>query len=139
MSRLIGFDIGQKRMGVAISDPNRTIASPLAVLDVVELRADQRGLRRLIEDYEIHSAVVGLPLTMKGEEGPQARQIREFVADYLAPLGIAIHYIDERLSSKEAKKAMREAGTSEKEARGRVDMVAAALLLQTYMDQVRMD
>src|SRR5574340_1578115 len=81
--RALGLDIGAARVGVAISDPSGCVASPIAVLDARELARDPRPLVRIAEDYEVESLVVGLPLTLAGEEGPQAAEVRA-VADRLA-------------------------------------------------------
>lgn len=131
--RLIGLDIGEKRVGVAISDPTARVATPLKVLDGPP-SADTRALRRLLDDYETTVVVVGLPLTLAGEEGPQAARIRQEAALIAERLAVRVVFQDERLSSAEAKRVMGEAGLSEKQKRGSVDMVAAAILLQAYLD-----
>lgn len=135
--RALGLDIGAARVGVAVSDPSGCVASPIAVLDARELARDPRALVRIAEDYEVESLVVGLPLTLAGEEGPQAAEVRA-VADRLASaLGVPLEYHDERLSSTEAKRSMRAAGMSEKEQRGSLDKIAAAIVLQGWLDARR--
>ncbi len=131
--RMIGLDIGEKRVGVAVSDPTARVATPLKVLDVMP-SADLSALRRIVEDYEAELLVVGLPLTMAGEEGPQAVRIREAAAAIGTALALRVVFQDERLSSAEAKRVMTEAGLNEKQKRGSVDMVAASILLQAYLD-----
>jgi putative holliday junction resolvase len=132
--RRLGFDIGEARIGVAVSDPSGTVATPLTVLDARALTRDANPLRRLVEDYEPEELVVGLPLTMAGEEGPQAAIVKATVRRLLGPLGIPVAYHDERLSSTEAERSMAAAGADSRARRGSVDMVAAALLLQSYLD-----
>jgi len=132
--RALAFDIGERRVGVAVSDPTGTVATPLVVLDARSLARDGAPLRRLVEDYEPTLLVVGMPLTMAGEEGPQAAIVKATVRRLLEPLGIPVAYHDERLSSTAANRAMAEAGADEKARRGSVDMVAASLLLQSYLD-----
>jgi putative Holliday junction resolvase len=132
--RTIGLDIGEKRIGVAVSDPSGRVATPLCVLQARGLAADIAPLRRIVEDYEVKRLVVGLPLTMAGEEGPQALEVRRIASALSERLGMAVAYQDERLTSKVAERAMSEAGAGPRARRGRVDMVAAALLLQTYLD-----
>jgi putative Holliday junction resolvase len=132
--RTLGLDIGEKRIGVAISDPSGRVATPLSVLDARAVAADIGSLLRIIEDYEVQSMVVGLPLTMSGDEGAQAREVRRTAEMLSLRLGMAVAYQDERLTSKSAERAMSEAGADSRARRGRVDMVAAALLLQTYLD-----
>lgn len=135
MSRLLGLDIGEKRIGVAVSDPDRRVATPLVVLDAARARADGRELIGLVEEYEAAAVVVGLPLTLSGEEGPQARRVRESAARLAQFLRVPVEFVDERLTSSEASRRMREAGLSERQQRGSKDMVAAAILLQAYLDE----
>ncbi|MGV8082414.1 MAG: Holliday junction resolvase RuvX [Coriobacteriia bacterium] len=135
--RVLGLDIGEKRIGVAVSDPSGRVATPLAVLDAVETMRDGGELRRIIEDYEIETIVVGLPLSLDGTEGSQAEAVRRAARRLARFLPVPIEYGDERLSSVEARRTMGMTGLSEAEMRGRVDMVAAALFLQTYLDSRR--
>jgi putative holliday junction resolvase len=132
--RRLGFDIGEARIGVAVSDPAGRVATPLTVLDARALARDAAPLRRLIEDYEPAELVVGLPLTMAGDEGPQAASVKATVRRLFEPLGIPVAYHDERLSSREAERAMADAGADSRKRRGSVDMVAAALLLQSFLE-----
>jgi putative Holliday junction resolvase len=137
--RALGLDIGERRIGVAVSDPTGTVSTPLTVLDARALARDASPLRRLVEDYEPQLLVVGLPLTLVGEEGPQARTVKSTVQRLIAPLGIPVAYHDERFSSTAANRAMADAGADERARRGSVDMVAASLLLQSYLDANRRD
>ena len=131
--RVLALDIGERRVGVAVSDADRRVATPLKVLDGAVL-ADVAPLRRLVEDYEIERLVVGLPLTMAGEEGPQALRVREAGERLGEILGLPVEYRDERLSSAEARRTMAASGTDSRAARGSVDMVAAAIVLQGWLD-----
>ena len=135
--RRLGLDIGERRIGVAVSDPSGRVATPLSVLDARELSGDRTPLRRLVADYEPGEIVVGLPLTMAGEEGPQAREVRRFVDEVIAPAGVPVVYHDERLTSAQAHRAMSASGASSRARRGSVDKVAAAVLLQAYLDGKR--
>lgn len=132
--RTLGLDIGEKRVGVAVSDPSGRVATPLVVLDAKKLAADAAPLRRIVDEYEVGRLVAGLPLTMAGEEGPQAVAVRAIAGRLSERLGMPIEFQDERLSSAAAHRSMAEAGAGSRERRGHVDMVAAALLLQTYLD-----
>lgn len=135
--RLLGLDIGEARVGVAVSDPAGTIASPLVVLDARQLARDIRPLRTLVEDYEVGGLVVGLPLSMNGSEGRQSASVRA-VGDRLSrELALPVTYADERLSSATASRAMGSGGVKAKQQRGRLDMVAAAIILQAYLDGQR--
>ena len=137
--RRIALDIGERRIGVAVSDPTGTVSTPLKVLDARELERDASPLRRLVEDYEPVSFVVGLPLTMRGEEGPQAARVKVTVRRLIEPLGVPVVYHDERFSSTAAERSMAEAGADSRARRGSVDMVAASLRLQSYLDARRLE
>ncbi len=121
-------------MGVAVSDPAGKVATPLDVLDARRLRGDLRPLRRIVEDYEPGLLVAGLPLTLSGDEGPQASAVREAAERYASELHIPVVYWDERLSSSEAKRIMSASGVSDRKKRGTLDKLAAALILQSYLD-----
>ena len=129
--------MGDARVGVAVSDPSGSVATPVSVLDARTLDADLRPLLRLVEDYEATAIVVGLPLTLSGEEGPQACAVRERAERWSRQLGIPLHFWDERLTTSQARRSLSEAGLDERATRKAVDMVAAALILQTYLDSRR--
>ena len=135
--RLLGLDIGEVRVGVAVSDPAGTIASPLAVLDGRALARDVRPLKELADEYEVAGLVAGLPIGMNGVEGAQAVRVRAVAERLGAALALPVTYADERLSSKAAGRAMSGGGVTAKKQRGKLDMVAAALILQTYLDSQR--
>ena len=135
--RTLALDIGDVRIGVAVSDPTGSVATPLTVLDTVRTRKDQRPITRLIEDYEVERIVVGLPVTMAGDEGPQARHVRALAEKVLRGIVTPVVYFDERLSSAQAMRSMRDQGVSERDARGSVDKVAAAVFLQALLDLER--
>ncbi len=135
--RVLGLDIGSVRVGVAVSDPSGRIASPLTVLDARALAGDATPLVRLAEDYESECLVVGLPLTLSGDEGPQAAEVRTAAVRLAAAAGLPVEFADERLSSEEARRMMSASGMSEKEQRGSVDKVAAAIILQGWLDARR--
>ena len=132
--RILALDIGDKRTGVAVSDPSRTVATPLMVLDTSQQSRPGSELARLVEDYEIETVIVGLPLTLEGEIGQQARHVQALAAKMARFLRVPVEYVDERLSSAEARNRMRESGETERTMRGRLDMVAAAVFLQAYLD-----
>ena len=121
-------------MGVAISDPSEHVASPVVVLPADEVRANAKSFRRVIEDWEPELLLCGLPMTLSGEEGPQAERVRAFAAEVAAATDLPLEFTDERLSSAEAKRSLREKGLSEKAMRGKVDMIAASIFLQAWLD-----
>ena len=132
--RIMALDIGEKRIGIAISDPQERVASPLVVLDAVQVERGERPFTRLLEDWEPELFLCGLPLTLNGEEGPQAQRVRAFADEVSKLVSIPYEFADERLSSAEAKRSLREKGLSEKAMRGKVDMIAASLFLQAWLD-----
>lgn len=131
--RLLGLDIGERRVGVAVSDPAGRVATPLKVLPA-PLSGDVAPLKRLIEDYEIETVVVGLPLSLDGSEGPQAAAVRVEIERLSRALSLTWIFHDERLSSVAAERLMAEAGADSRQRRGSVDMVAASIMLQSFLD-----
>lgn len=135
MNRLLGLDIGEKRIGVAISDELGMIASPLVTINAT---GDVVGeMRALIAKYDIPRIIVGLPVGLSGREGPQAKKVRG-IADALASdLGVEIVYSDERLSSTVAEAALISQGTRRDKRKQQIDSMAAAVILQGYLDNLR--
>lgn len=131
--RVLGLDIGEKRIGVAVSDREGRVATPVKVLAA----HDTRALRSLIEEYGAGMVVAGLPLAMDGGEGVQARRVREFADALARDLPVPLRYFDERLTSVQARRAMSEAGVTDRGKRGKLDMLAASLMLQAYLDSER--
>lgn len=137
--RIIGLDIGEARVGVAVSDPTGSVATPLTVLDGREFARDPSALVRIVDDYAAAAVVAGLPLTLAGEEGPQAESVRRRVNALAARLTIPVTLWDERLTTTQARRSLAEAGLDEKRTREAVDMVAASIILQSYLDAQRSD
>lgn len=133
----LALDIGGARTGIAVSDRTGRIASPVKVLPAAEVESVARTFRMVLEDYEPDVIVCGLPQTMAGEEGPQATRIREVAGRISRATGLPVEFVDERLSSTEAKRILREQGLSEKQMRGKVDMISASLFLQAWLDSQR--
>ena len=133
----MALDIGEKRIGIAISDPDETVASPIAVLPANEVLAGARSFKTLLSDWEPEMLLAGLPHTLAGEEGPQAERIRACAQEIARACALPLEFTDERLSSQEAKRSLREKGLSEKAMRGKVDMIAASLFLQAWLDARR--
>lgn len=132
--RVLALDIGEVRVGVAVSDPAGRVASPVCVLPAQEVLAHAVTFRRVLEDWEPELLVCGRPMTLAGEEGPQAARVREQAERVAAACGLPLEFEDERLSSAEAKRILREQGLGERAMRGKVDMVAASLFLQAWLD-----
>lgn len=130
----MALDIGEKRIGVAISDPQERVATPVTVLDANDVVQSAPRFKRLIEDHEPELIVCGLPVSLSGEEGPQAVRVRKVAQGIFERHGIEITFTDERLSSKEAKHVLRAEGLDERAMRGKVDMIAATIFLQAWLD-----
>ena len=132
--RALALDIGEVRVGIAASDASGTLAFPVKVLPAQEVLGHAKTLRCVWEDYEPEVLVCGRPLTLAGEDGAQAARLTAQAERIAKSCGLPLEFADERLSSKEAKRILREEGRSEKEMRGMVDMVAASVFLQTWLD-----
>lgn len=135
--RIMALDIGETRVGVAVCDPGERVASPVCVLPSAEVLSCAKPFKRLLEDWEPELLLCGLPYTLAGEEGPQAVRIRAAAQAITDACGIPHEFADERLSSREAKRSLREKGLNEREMRGKIDMIAASLFLQAWLDARR--
>lgn len=138
MSRVLAVDFGERRIGIALSDPTRTIASPLTTLPRKEgKRPPWPQIRQIVEEQEVDALVVGLPLTLEGEESDWTREVRAFGADAERRLGLPVAWIDERMTSVLAERAVRGMGLkkSDREQKERVDAAAAAMILRAYLEQ----
>lgn len=132
--RILALDIGKKRTGIAVSDADGKIASPVCVLPSNEVFSCASSFTRVLEDYEPELLLAGLPVSMDGGENDHAMWVRIKATELSDQTGLPLEFQDERLSSAEAKRIMHEEGMSEREMRGKLDMVAASVFLQTYLD-----
>lgn len=132
--RALALDIGEVRIGIAASDASGRIASPVKVLPAAEVLGMSRTFRRILEDYEPDVLVCGRPQTMSGEDGPQAERIMAQARQVADACDLPLEFADERLSSSEAKRILRAQGLKEKQMRGKIDMIAASLFLQAWLD-----
>lgn len=133
--RVLALDIGEKRVGVAYADTAHATALPVCVLNAADVEGGAAPFKRVLEDYEPELLVCGRPLTLRGERGPQADRVEKVARAVAAASGLGLEFVDERLSSAEAKRILREQGMSERQMRGKVDCVAASLFLQTWLDR----
>ena len=135
MTSYLGIDYGTKRIGLAISDPMGTMASPLATVEARGGLADHvRAVLKEADAYAYEEIVVGLPLNMDDTEGPQAKTSRAFGAQLAKDSGKEVYYFDERLSSVGAEDVLRESDFTRKKRKARVDSLAAQIILQTFLD-----
>jgi len=135
MGRVLGLDVGDRRIGVALSDEGRRIASPHSVYQRVGYGPDTRYFLALAKEQGVAYIVAGLPYNMDGSLGGQADKVRAF-CDQLAAAGLEVRYIDERLTTRAAEGALLEGGMRRDARRDTVDKVAASLILQSHLDQL---
>ena len=134
--RTLALDVGDRRVGVAVSDPLGMLARPLTVIVRRSRDDDYRAIARLVSENEVSLVVVGHPINMSGEAGPQARRVERYASGLAERLDVPLVLWDERLSTVEAEDRLRQAGASSREYRSRLDAVAAAVILQSYLDAV---
>jgi len=132
--RWLGLDVGSRRIGVAVSDPTGTIATPLATVENRGADAVIADLRRIAAETRVVGMVIGLPVRTGGEEGPEARAAREFASRVEAALGLPARLWDERLTTAGAERALIESGVRRERRRQIIDRIAAQMILQSYLD-----
>ena len=136
-TRLLGLDLGEKTIGLAISDPGLTIASPIDTIRRGKFTRDAVTLIALIEDRKVGGLVIGLPLNMDGTEGPRCQSTRQFAANFMEKLDIPIAFWDERLSTAAVQRLLTDEADMTRKRRGEVvDKMAAAYILQGAMDSL---
>jgi putative Holliday junction resolvase len=133
--RIVGFDVGDRRIGVAVSDPLGYTAQPLFTLHRTNHRADLKSVARVLRKHNVAEAVVGNPLYMSGDQSPQAAKAQSFAEELRAEFGITVHLWDERLSTTEAHRHLSASGHAGGHERKQIiDQVAAVLILQSFLD-----
>jgi len=135
--RILGLDIGDKRIGVALSDPAGILASPLTIINRQGDKADIEAILEIISQNQVAKIVVGLPLSMNGRVGKQAEQVKEFTRELCRHTDIPVELRDERLSTVSARRMMREGNSKRAGKKTRYDAAAAAIILQGYLDEAR--
>lgn len=138
--RALGLDLGQRRIGVAVSDRSGTVASALTVLQRSgSIDADHRRIAALVAEEEAEIVVVGMPLSLSGAVGRAAQAARREIAALASVIDVPVTTVDERLSTVTAERTLREAGVKGPRRRQVVDKVAAAVFLQAWLDRQRSD
>ena len=136
-TRLLGLDLGEKTIGLAISDPGLTIASPIDTIRRGKFTRDAETLIALIEDRKVGGLVIGLPLNMDGTEGPRCQSTRQFAVNFMEKLDIPIAFWDERLSTAAVQRLLTDEADMTRKRRGEVvDKMAAAYILQGAIDSL---
>ena len=136
-ARLLGFDVGEKTIGLALSDPTLTIATPLETLRRGKFAADAEKLGTIIVRQGVGGCVIGLPVNMDGSEGPRAQSVRAFAHNLAQRIDLPIAFWDERLSTAAVTRGMIEADLSRARRAELVDKAAAAYILQGFLDHLR--
>ena len=136
--RILALDVGERRIGVAVSDPTGLLATPLRAIDRAQSPSAVSEIVRLAENYEACEIVVGLPTSLSGRAGTQVQRVKRFVDALTEQTSVPVVLRDERYTSVQAERLLREAGRQPSRDRGRVDSTAAALILQSHLDSRRM-
>jgi putative Holliday junction resolvase len=134
---VLALDVGEARIGIALSDPDRTVALPAGTILVRGAPHDLKAVAALVREHEAVEVVVGHPVGLSGDRGAAAHRAEEFAAGLRAVLDMPIHLQDERLTTVEAGRALRSAGASSREARRAVDQAAASLILRAFLERPR--
>jgi putative Holliday junction resolvase len=135
--RVMALDVGERRIGVAMSDPTRILASPYTTLRAQPRERAIEQIAALVRQNEVAAMVVGLPLTLSGEVGPQAHAVQTFAKELEAALSIPLHLFDERLTTVAAERMMIDLGMKPEQRKARIDEVAASIILQDFLDAGR--
>ena len=135
--RVMGLDVGEKTIGIAVSDTTHTVATPLETLKRGKFAADVERLRKLIAEHKVGALVVGLPINMNGSEGPRCQSVRAFAGNLLAKIDLPLAFWDERLSTSAVTRTMLDADLSRARRAELVDKLAAAYILQGFLDHLK--
>jgi len=134
--RILGIDYGHRRLGIAVSDDEKILASPLSVYSRCNLDVDLAFLLGIVKENEVERVVVGLPRNMNGSIGKMAKEALSFAWKLRKKIGIPISTFDERMTSVEAERVLVEMNLSRKRRKGLRDSIAAVLILQGYLDRL---
>jgi len=134
LSRILGIDYGERRVGLAVSDPLEIIAKPLRVIDRKNTSNIFSEILIIVKQRNVSKIVVGLPLTLKGKYSEQTKVVHNFIDQLKQVVNIPVVHIDERLSSLAAIRSLNELGIKTGHQKGRIDETAAAIILQEYLD-----
>jgi putative Holliday junction resolvase len=138
MGRKLALDIGDKRIGVAVSDETGTLAHPLTTITRASKRQDFERIARLAAEQGVECVVAGYPRSLSGDEGPQAQRVRRYVEALAATLPVPVELWDERYTTVEATERLIDAKRRRPRDRGQLDAAAAAIILQDYLDAHRL-
>ena len=136
--RVLGLDVGDVRIGMAVSDETATLATGIATFTRIGPRKDVKAVAALVREREVAEVVVGLPRTLAGTVGPQAEKVLAFMHDLERALPVPVVSWDERFTTAMATQALIEGGVSRRDRKDKIDRVAAVLILQSYLDSRKM-
>lgn len=136
MSRVLGLDYGTKRIGVALSDPDRLLARPLPALAAHPKKQLIQDLSAIVQHQNVGQIVVGIPRNMDGSFGPAAENAEAWINHLKTALPVPFHTIDERLSTVQASRDLRESGKNSRDQKTLIDSASASIILQTYLDSL---
>ena len=137
MPRILALDIGDRCIGVALSDPSGTLASPFTTITRRDLESDISAILELARQQEAAEIIAGMPLSLSGQAGPQAKRVRYTIKALKQKSHVPIKPWDERFSTKEAERLLRESGHHPSKERALTDAAAAAVILQAYLDSLQ--
>lgn len=138
--RALGLDLGSRRIGVAVSDGDRRLATPVATVPRAKsLELDQRAIGELVAEWEAGVVVVGLPLSLDGSIGPAAQRVLDEVAELARVLDVPVETVDERFTTVTADQQLRSSGVKGRNRTRVIDQAAAAVLLQAWLDRQETD
>ena len=132
--RSLGLDVGERRIGVSLSDGLGITAQRLTVIERRDVKTDTEAVARLVADHDVRTVVVGLPLTMQGRLGEQAQRVMGFIERLRGRLDCPVHPVDERLTTVQGERALLETDTPRRKRKRMIDQLAAQLILQAYLD-----
>ena len=137
MIRIMGLDVGDKTIGVAVSDPLGFTSQGITTVRRTNLKKDMKELREIIEEYGVQKVVIGLPKNMNNTLGPQGDKVVEFTEKFKARFDLEVIYQDERLSTVSAERMLINSDVRRDKRKQVIDKVAATYILQTYLDTIR--
>ena len=135
MARYLGIDFGEKRVGIAITDPTRTIAQPFKTIHYTSLKKLVTEIKAILAEKEVAKIILGLPLSMKGADSAQTQVVRDFADRLRNSCHVPVELLDERLTTVQAHQVMHQMGKKPSRHRDKVDQIAAQYILQTYIDR----
>ncbi len=137
MGRVIGIDLGEKRIGIAVSDETQTISSAVRTLQVKGIKSCLNAVADIVKFYNAQAVVIGLPLNMDGTKGPKAQESMDFAKRLSSKIKARVLTFDERLTTSQGQRILLSADMSRKKRKGNIDKLAAQIMLQTYLDSVK--